>query len=53
MNKKQLIDKIQSEINELKMKYEFMDDLFDKANTLGKINGLLTAMLFIYELEEH
>lgn len=30
MNKKQLIDKIQSEIN-----------------------GLLTAMLFIYELEEH
>lgn len=52
MNKKELLNKLQREVDTLKARYEFLDNYSDKFNYLGQIHGLLTAMLLIQEMED-
>ena len=53
MTKQELLDKIQKEIDEAEEYLTKVDDkdYVEKGITLGKINGLLTAKLYVYELE--
>lgn len=53
MTKQELLDKIQKEIDEAQEYLTKIDeeDYVDKGITLGKINGLLTAKLYVYELD--
>lgn len=50
MSIKELRIKLQKEIDALKLKYESIDekDHVERANVLGKINGLLTACILSY-----
>ena len=50
MTIKELREKLQKEIDSLKQKYETIpeNDHTERANILGKINGLLTACILSY-----
>lgn len=53
MTKQELLNKIQKEIDEAEEYLTKIDekDYVEKGITLGKINGLLTAKLYVYNLE--
>ena len=50
MTMQELRAKINKEIDELNAKYDALseDDIVERANILGKINGLLTASILSY-----
>ena len=54
MNKKEYLDLLQKRINELNEYLEKIptDEYVEKAITLGKINGLLTAKIHAIDLEK-
>lgn len=55
MTKKELLNKIQKEINEKEEYLKTLNEDNDKVLigiTLGEINGLLTAKLYVYDLEK-
>ena len=53
MTKQELLDKIQKDIDKAQEYYDKLDeeDYVEKGITLGKINGLLTAKLYVHDLE--
>ena len=53
MTKQELLNQIQKDIDELQEYLTKVDekDYIEKGNILGKINGLLTAKLYVYDLE--
>ena len=55
MSKKECLRKIQNEIDRLNQYLLEIpgDEYLEKGITLGKINGLLTAKLYVIDLEEN
>ena len=55
MNNKECLIKIQNEIDRLNQYLLEIpgDDYLEKGITLGKINGLLTAKLYVIDLEDN
>ena len=55
MNKKELLAKIEKEINALENYLNLIpvNQYLERGITLGKINGLLTAKLYAIDLEEN
>lgn len=53
MNKQEVLDKIQNEINHEQNHLSEIDenDYVERGITLGRINGLLTAKLIVWNLE--
>lgn len=54
MNKKELLAKLEDEIQRLKDYFQSIpeNEYLERGITLGKINGLLTAKLYAIDLEE-
>ena len=50
MTMQELREKIQKQVDELNAEYETLpqDDYIERANVLGKINGLLNASILTY-----